>query len=79
MVRVAVQITGTHTNDLDLTPMGMTKVPATGKSVSNPVEHPEITIKDGKITSIHVADVTPDGGVGGILKQLGVEMPPPPA
>ena len=78
-VRVTVQITGTHTGDLDLSPMGLPKVPATGKKIKNPVEHPVVTIKGGKITGVHVGDVTPDGGVPGILKQLGVELPPRPA
>lgn len=79
VVRTAVQVTGTHTGELDLSPIGMPVVPATGRSVSNPVEHPEVTVRDGKITGVHVGDVGPEGGVGGILKQLGVAPPPPPA
>jgi len=70
-------ITGTHTGDLDLSPMGMPTIPATGKAISLPVEHAEVTVEGGKIVKMHVADVSPDGGVPGILKQIGVEMPPP--
>lgn len=57
--------------------MGMPTVPATGKAIKLPVEHAECTVEGGKIVKLHVGDVSPDGGVPGILKQLGVQMPPP--
>lgn len=70
-------ITGTHTGNLDLSPMGMPTIPATGKAIKLPVEHAECTVEGGKLIKLHVGDDNPDGGVPGILKQLGVEMPPP--
>ena len=70
-------ITGTHTGDLDLSPMGMPTIPTTGKAIDLPVEHAEITVEGDKIVKMHVGDVSPDGGLPGILKQIGVEMPPP--
>ena len=72
---VEVQITGIHQNELDLTAMGLPKIAATGKTVKLPVEHADITIDGDKITKFHVKDVRPDGGVLGILQQLGVEIP----
>ncbi|MFQ6616263.1 MAG: ester cyclase [Fidelibacterota bacterium] len=76
-VRATIQITGTHKNDLDLSAMGIPTVGATGRSVKLPVEHPEFGVEGGKATSLHVADAGPEGGVAGILKQLGVQEPPP--
>lgn len=73
--RTTHQITGTHTGDLDLAPLGLPVIPATGKSIKLPVEHAEVTIEGDKAVRLH-AEVTPGGGVPGILQQLGVEMPP---
>ena len=70
------QVTGTHTGDLDLSPMGMPTIPATGKAFKLPVEYADITVEDGKIVRFHAA-VSDDGGLMGILQQLGVEMPSP--
>ena len=76
--RTTHQITGTHTGDLDLSPMGMPVIPATGNAIKLPVEHADITVEGGKV--VHVdAHVPAGGGVPGILKQLGVDMPAPPA
>jgi ketosteroid isomerase-like protein len=70
------QITGTHTGDLDLSMMGMPTIPATGKAIKLPVEHAQCTVEGGKVVKLHAAE-NPDSGVPGMLKQLGVEMPPP--
>jgi hypothetical protein len=67
-------ITGTHTGDLDLSAMGLPRLPATGKSISLPEEHARCTVKNGKIVRIEI-DPNPDGGLPGTLKQLGVEVP----
>jgi hypothetical protein len=74
VVRVTNQLTGTHTNDLDLSAMGLGVIPATGKSISNPEERGETTVKDNKVTSVHINAVE-GGGLMGILKQLGVAPP----
>jgi hypothetical protein len=70
------QISGTHTGNLDLSPMGMPVIPATGKSFKLPVEHADLTFEGNKLTRFH-ADVAAGGGLPGILQQLGVDMPPP--
>jgi predicted ester cyclase len=75
-VRGVVQITGTHKGELDLSSIGMSKVPATGKSIKLPSEKITIGVTDGKITSLTSA-ATEGAGVMGILSQLGVEVPSP--
>lgn len=75
-VTMTAQLTGTQTADLDLPGMGLPVVPATGRSVSNPRERVQATVKDGKLTSVHVHS-TPSGGLPGVLSQLGVELPHP--
>lgn len=74
VVHCTAQITGTHTGDLDLSPMGLPVVPATGKAIQLPAEELSVTVDGGKITSV-AGDPVPGGGVMGILGQLGVEIP----
>jgi predicted ester cyclase len=73
-VYTTTQITGTHTNDLDLTALGLGVIPATGNSISLPVTPSEGIVEGGKLVSIHVHEVE---GVGlpGILAQIGVKIP----
>jgi predicted ester cyclase len=78
VVRTTHQVTGTHTADLDLSGMGLPVVPATGTAIKLGIENPEITVENDKVVAIKV-EPSPDTGVPAILKQLGVEMPPPPA
>ena len=75
-VRGTIQITGTHKGDLDLSPLGMPKVPATGKAVKLPRGEITLTVSNGKFTSL--SSPAPDGGgVMGILSQIGVKVPTP--
>lgn len=74
VIRTTSQLTGTHTADLDLTPMGMGVIPATGKSFSNPQEVGEMKVKDGKVVSWEIQR-TKGGGLAGILGQIGVKPP----
>ena len=74
VVHCTAQVTGTQTGDLDLSPMGMPVVPATGKSIQLPQEELSVKVEGGKITSISGHPV-PGGGVMGMLSQLGVEIP----
>ncbi len=74
-VYTTVQISGTQTNDLDLSAMGMGVIPATGAAVQLPQEHPVATFDGNKIVSIDLEPVE-GGGVPGILAQLGVVVPP---
>jgi len=75
-VRGAVQITGTHKGELDLSALGMPNVPATDKAVKLPREEITLTVSNGRFTSLNTA-ATEGAGVMGILSQLGVEVPSP--
>lgn len=73
-VKIELQLSGTHQSELDLSPMGLPDVPATGKSFQLPTEVATVRFTDGKISSVDVAKVE-GGGLMGILAQLGVEVP----
>ena len=73
-VVTTTQVSGTHTGELDLTPMGLGVIPATGKSFSNPEERGEAVIEGGKIKAIRV-EAAEGSGLEGILRQIGVQPP----
>jgi predicted ester cyclase len=77
IVRLAVQISGTHKGELDLSAMGLPKVPATGKKIHLPREEAELKIEGGKVKYFKTGS-NPEAGVSGILKQLGVAVPDRP-
>lgn len=72
----AVKITGTHTGELVLPVPGIPRVPPTGSAIANPTEHVEVTVRDGRVTEWKV-DHVPNGGLGGLLSQMGVALPNP--
>jgi len=69
-----VALTGTHTGEFAPPMPGVPRVPATGKQIANPKEHVWVTVRGDKIVNYKVEQV-PDGGVVGILKQMGVALP----
>jgi predicted ester cyclase len=73
-VHASVMITGTHQGDLDMSPIMMTTIPPTGKSVQLPREEITVTTNGDTISSI-VNEPVMGGGVPGLLSQLGVEIP----
>jgi predicted ester cyclase len=73
-VHVAISITGTQTRTLRGLMPGMPDLPPTGKHAALPPERLSITVRGNQISQI-VAQVPPDGGVPGLLKQLGVALP----
>ena len=73
-VKRSVTMEGTHTAELDLSPMGMPVFAPTNKSFRLPEEPMTITIKDGKITRFQ-AEVAEGGGLMGILNQLELPVP----
>jgi predicted ester cyclase len=75
VVRTVDQMTGTHTADLDLTQAGIGVIPATGIAITLPAENGVAEVENGKITYLHL-ETPPDGGMAGILAQLGIELPP---
>lgn len=66
------KISGTHTGTFNVP--GMPAIPATGKKFVLPEETSVFTFAGGKATK-YTAHPAPDGGLPGMLKQLGVEMP----
>ena len=71
-VTIKHKITGTHTGPLNAP--GLPPIPATGKSISLPEEVSVFTFKDGKATR-YLGEPAPNGGLPGMLKQLGVQVP----
>jgi predicted ester cyclase len=69
-----VQVEGTQTGTLPPVLPGLSAVPATGRTFKNPVEGIKITCRGGLIHGI-TAEQVPNGGVAGILQQIGVELP----
>lgn len=74
VVTTTHQITGTNAGELDLSPLDLPKIPATGKSIRLAQERARCTVQNGQIVRIEI-DANPDSGLPGILRQLGVEMP----
>jgi len=72
-VHVNVDITGTHTGNLDLSPMGLPVVPATGIAIQLPTEDVYVTVRGDRVAALETA-ATEGAGVPGILAQLGVDM-----
>lgn len=52
----------------------MPPIAATGKKIALPEEKHEYTLKDGKLQRL-VVDIPPDGGIPGMLAQIGVAVP----
>jgi len=69
-----VHITGTQTGDLTLPMMpNVGTIRATGKRISLPEENVQFRLKSNKVSGLKV-DVIPNGGVTGILQQIGVDV-----
>jgi hypothetical protein len=73
-VEGTVELTGTQVNELVLPMPGIPHVAATGIKVALPRETVELDTRGDQIISLKVENL-PNGGVPGILKQLGVSLP----
>jgi hypothetical protein len=74
IVETKVKLSGTHTKEMPAPIPGLHNIPATNKSLRMPEEKVRFTFKDNKISGI-VLEKVPGGGLPGLLKQLGVEIP----
>jgi predicted ester cyclase len=74
VINTGTHLKGTHTADLDLTPMGFGIIPATGKSVQLPHEAGKLTVEGDKIQSYEI-ETTEGGGLMGVLAQIGFQPP----
>jgi predicted ester cyclase len=72
-VVVTSRLSGTFTNDLDLSAMGMGVFAATGKAVDFPSGTDLVSFDGGKISEFHGLDTGPDTGMAGFFKALGAE------
>lgn len=75
---ITFQITATHTGPYDVAKLGVpiAALAPTGKHRAWPVETMTVTVRDGKVTHVHTNN-EPEGGVGGTLAWLGVNVPAP--
>ncbi len=73
-VRATIQISGTHTNEFQVLPLGLPPIPSTNHSVLLPEEHWDYAVKGNTIAFIRVEHVS-GGGIAGILEQLGIDIP----
>lgn len=69
-----VKLTGTHTGEFNLPLPGLPRVAPTGNAIANPTEHVEVFVQDGRVTEWQVEQL-PNGGLFGILSQMGVALP----
>jgi hypothetical protein len=74
IVETKVKLTGTHFKDMPAPAPWLNKIPATNRTLRMPEERVTFTIKDNKIEKLHLEN-TPGGGLMGVLKQLGAEIP----
>jgi hypothetical protein len=74
IVETKVKLSGTHTKEIPSPIPGVNNIPPTNKSVRMPEEKVRFTFKDNKISGI-VLEKVAGGGLPGVLKQLGVEVP----
>jgi len=71
---VTSRFRGTFSNDMDLSPLGMGVIPATGKAVDFPSQRDRVFIGNGKISRMHNLETGPDAGLSGFLKAIGVDI-----
>jgi hypothetical protein len=72
-VRVTVEITGTQTRTLKPVMPGMEALPPTNRKFKLPEEHLTVKVQGDRISEFH-ADVPANGGLPGILAQLGAPL-----
>jgi hypothetical protein len=74
MVETKLRITGTHTREIPSPMPGIKNIAATNKTIKMPEEKVTFTLNNGKIVNLKV-ELVEGGGIPGLLKLLGVEMP----
>jgi predicted ester cyclase len=72
-VVVTSHFSGTFSNDLDLSSMGLGVIPATGKAFVTPAQRDRVSFDGDKISEIHNQETGPDAGMAGFLKALGAD------
>jgi predicted ester cyclase len=73
-VYVTVQVTGTNTGDLDLSPVGGPLIPATGRSIQLDESTGSVVVSGDRVSKFEL-DVTPGtAGIFAVVAQLGEDM-----
>lgn len=75
-VSALIHVSGTHINDLALPTFGLELIPSTGLAIDLPQVHTTYLLEDGKVKEMLV-EAVPGGGLGGLLQQIGAELPIP--
>ena len=71
-VVATIRITATHSGELNMPMPGLPqRIAGTGRKAALPEEHPEFTVRDGKIVALEFV-APPGGGVPGLLAQFGI-------
>ncbi len=73
-VTYTIQLSGTHTDVLDLHTPGVPVVQPTNRHIRLPQEPVTVTFRDARVSHVELAQV-PGGGLAGVLSQLGVKTP----
>lgn len=74
IVETKIKITGTHTREIPSPLPGVKNIAPTNKTIRMPEEKVTFTFNNNKVINVNVEKVQ-GGGVPGLLKQLGVEVP----
>jgi hypothetical protein len=74
IIETKVKITGKHTREIPSPLPGVKNIAPTNKTIRMPEEIVTFTFSNNKLININVQKVE-GGGVPGLLKQLGVEVP----
>ncbi len=69
----SMQITGYQSDSFIIPVLGTPPIPQTASSISMPAEDVSFGFRQGRITSFVVQRV-PDGGIKGLLHQLGIDL-----
>jgi hypothetical protein len=75
VVNGTIKMTGYQSDSFILPPLGLPPIPQMAASINMPTEDVTYTLEQQQITTMAV-HAGPDGGIRGLLRQLGVEMPP---
>lgn len=73
-VTYTTQISGTHTDVLDMHMPNVPVVQPTNRHIRLPQEPVTVSFRDERVSHVELAQV-PGGGLSGVLSQLGVKIP----
>ncbi|QBD79558.1 hypothetical protein EPA93_27710 [Ktedonosporobacter rubrisoli] len=72
-----IRISGTNQKDLSLPLYDLESIPATGLAISLPEVPIKFSFQGERVTALTI-EAVPGGGLGGLLQQIGAELPVQP-